>query len=127
VQGNTCRGVPRYNLFSPDFSPLFRTFENEKRKECNNSQGANYSMSKLKFCPRCGQELSLQNNQRTGGRERPACESCGFIDFGRYSLGVGGLVLQEQSGEPKVLLSSVTKSQTGARGLFRVALSNLMN
>lgn len=62
-------------------------------------------MSRMNFCPRCGKALTLHSNQHTGGRERPGCVDeggCGFIDFGRYSLGVGGLVV-EPGPEPKVL------------------------
>lgn len=30
-----------------------------------------------------------------GGRERPACEACGYIFFGEFSVGVGGVVLRD--------------------------------
>ena len=45
---------------------------------------------KDKFCPRCGTELAPK---LTGGRERAACPNCGHTAFGRFSLGVGGLVM----------------------------------
>lgn len=46
----------------------------------------------MKYCPRCGSELA---NRLEGGRERPACEGCGFIFFGEFSVGVGGVVLRD--------------------------------
>ena len=46
----------------------------------------------VKFCPYCGAELALKV---TGGRERPACPSCGRVVFGRFSIGVGGLLVRE--------------------------------
>lgn len=46
----------------------------------------------MKFCPECGTALVPRLE---GGRDRPACPNCKFIDFGRYSLGVGGVVVQD--------------------------------
>lgn len=48
---------------------------------------------RMNFCPRCGRKLELE---MVALRERPVChgEDCGFIDFGRYTLGTGGLVVQ---------------------------------
>lgn len=45
-----------------------------------------------RFCSRCGQELSPKEE---GGRFRHACARCGHIVFGRFSLGVGGLLRHE--------------------------------
>ena len=46
------------------------------------------------FCPRCGSALTAKPD---GGRERPTCpdESCGFIDFGNFSIGCGGVVMRD--------------------------------
>ena len=48
------------------------------------------------FCPYCGNALS---NSDIDGRPRPHCnpagDGCGFIHFGAYTLGVGGLVVQD--------------------------------
>jgi len=56
----------------------------------------------INFCPRCGHKLELQ---MVAYRERPVCPSCSFIDFGHYTLGVGGLVLDRDDGdEGRVLL-----------------------
>lgn len=46
----------------------------------------------MKYCPRCGSELV---SKLEGGRERPACEACGYIFFGEFSVGVGGVVLRD--------------------------------
>ena len=43
-----------------------------------------------KFCPQCGAELV---SKITGGRSRPSCSSCGHVVFGRFSIGVGGLLI----------------------------------
>jgi ADP-ribose pyrophosphatase YjhB (NUDIX family) len=45
----------------------------------------------MQFCPRCATPLSLVH---TGGRDRPTCRSCGYIFFGEFSIGVGGVVLR---------------------------------
>jgi len=42
-----------------------------------------------RFCSHCGSELTPK---MAGGRERAACPKCGRTMFGRFSLGVGGLV-----------------------------------
>lgn len=45
-----------------------------------------------RFCSRCGNELTLREE---GGRFRRACGQCGHIVFGRFSVGVGGLLLHQ--------------------------------
>jgi 8-oxo-dGTP diphosphatase len=61
--------------------------------------------SSMIFCPHCGRRLASDN---IDGRQRPCCPSerdgCGFIDFGTYSLGVGGIVMNTDTGQRKVLL-----------------------
>jgi ADP-ribose pyrophosphatase YjhB (NUDIX family) len=62
--------------------------------------------STMIFCPQCGRRLVSCNIE---GRQRPCCPSerdgCGFIDFGAYSLGVGGIVVNtDAAGERKILL-----------------------
>jgi ADP-ribose pyrophosphatase YjhB (NUDIX family) len=47
------------------------------------------AMGVEKFCSRCGHELAARVE---GGRLRPWCAGCGHIVFGRFSVGVGGLL-----------------------------------
>ena len=51
-------------------------------------------MAEITFCPQCGQRLIWRPFE---GRKRPQCPhdegGCGYIDFGRYSLGAGGIVM----------------------------------
>lgn len=53
----------------------------------------------MNFCPNCGHKLEMG---LVAYRERPMCKTedggCGFIDFGHYSLGAGGLVVREGPG-----------------------------
>lgn len=48
----------------------------------------------MNYCPRCGAKLGSKVD---GGRERPACASleCGFVHFGQFSIGCGGVVIQD--------------------------------
>ncbi len=48
----------------------------------------------MKFCPRCATPLIQRLD---GGRDRPACPApgCGFIHFGDFSIGVGGVVIRQ--------------------------------
>ncbi len=60
----------------------------------------------MNFCPNCGRKLELGLIVL---RERPMCKTedggCGFIDFGHYTLGAGGLVvLDGPDGVRKALL-----------------------
>ncbi|WDT75966.1 MAG: NUDIX domain-containing protein [Candidatus Manganitrophus sp.] len=61
----------------------------------------------MKFCPECGRPLVQHKVER---HLRQVClpdgEGCGFIDYGRFTLGVGGLVIDAdpQTGERRVLL-----------------------
>lgn len=60
----------------------------------------------MKFCPECGRRLEQAAIE---GRPLPYCSpeagGCGFVDFGRYSLGVGGLVVdKDTNGTNRVLL-----------------------
>lgn len=45
-----------------------------------------------RFCSRCGSALLRRVE---GGRERPCCPACGHIVFGRFSIGVGGLLVHD--------------------------------
>ena len=73
----------------------------------------------MTFCPECGRRLVLQFVEE---HERPVCDieigGCGFIDFGRYSLGVGGLVVIEESGVKRVLL--IERNQEPNRGTWTI-------
>lgn len=73
-------------------------------------------MTSMIFCPQCGQRLIAHTIE---GRERPHCDlqrgSCGFIDFGQYSLGVGGIVMNTNAvGQRAILL--VQRNQEPNRG-----------
>lgn len=46
----------------------------------------------MNFCPKCGAELAARPE---GGRDRPSCAACGYIFFGEFSIGVGGIVLRD--------------------------------
>jgi ADP-ribose pyrophosphatase YjhB (NUDIX family) len=70
------------------------------------------------FCPRCGQQLASYTIE---GHRRPYCSpersGCGFIDFGQYSLGVGGIVLDTNAvGQLTILL--VQRNQEPNRGYW---------
>ncbi len=73
----------------------------------------------MKFCPECGKPLILTPLE---GRERPTCAvdtgGCGFIDFGLYSLGVGGLVVSEENGIRRALL--IQRNQEPNRGAWTI-------
>jgi len=51
-------------------------------------------MAAPNFCPRCGSKLTSKFD---GGRDRAACpdESCGFIDYGNFSIGAAGVVVRD--------------------------------
>lgn len=73
-------------------------------------------MASMIFCPQCGQRLTVHLVE---GRERPHCDAamggCGFIDFGRYSLGVGGIVIKTNAvGQHSILL--IQRNQEPNRG-----------
>ncbi len=48
----------------------------------------------MNFCPRCASPLEQRLN---GGRNRPHCTNagCGFIFFGDFSIGCGGVVIRD--------------------------------
>jgi ADP-ribose pyrophosphatase YjhB (NUDIX family) len=45
-----------------------------------------------RFCSRCG---AAMDRKMEGGRERPYCAACGRFRYGRFSVGVGGLLIHE--------------------------------
>ena len=45
-----------------------------------------------KYCSRCGVLLEMKES---GGRQRPTCPQCGFIVFLPFSIGAGGLLIQD--------------------------------
>ena len=67
----------------------------------------------LKFCPRCGGTLDWRPN---GGRDRPHCtaEGCGYIFFGEFSIGCGGVVIKDG----KALL--VQRGQNPGKGSWQI-------
>jgi ADP-ribose pyrophosphatase YjhB (NUDIX family) len=48
----------------------------------------------MRYCPQCTQPLIMREE---GGRERLACPdtSCGFVHFGNFSIGCGGVVMRD--------------------------------
>ncbi|HET6369971.1 MAG TPA: NUDIX hydrolase [Nitrospiria bacterium] len=70
----------------------------------------------MTYCPRCGRKLSTR---RTEEKERPACAlesgGCGFIDFGLFTLGVGGIVLNNDPPGPERILL-IQRAQEPNRG-----------
>jgi len=46
----------------------------------------------MKFCPKCATELTTRPE---GGRDRLACPTCGYVYFGDFSIGVGGVVIRD--------------------------------
>jgi ADP-ribose pyrophosphatase YjhB (NUDIX family) len=70
------------------------------------------------FCPQCGRRLASRIIE---GRKRPCCprerKGCGFIDFGQYSLGVGGIVMDtDGAGQRTILL--IQRNQEPNRGYW---------
>ena len=65
----------------------------------------------FRYCPRCGQSLSLQPD---GGRQRATCRACGFIHFSTFSLGVGGIVVRDN----KVLF--IRRGQDPGKGRWTI-------
>lgn len=66
----------------------------------------------MKYCPNCATALDIDE---IGGRERPHCRSCNFVDFGSYGLGVGGVVVQfDNDNRPRVLL--IQRNQSPNKG-----------
>jgi ADP-ribose pyrophosphatase YjhB (NUDIX family) len=80
--------------------------------------GKGDSMASMTFCPQCGRRLLVHLIE---GRERPHCVpaegGCGFIDFGRYSLGVGGIIMStDAAGQRAILL--IQRNQEPNRGYW---------
>lgn len=63
-------------------------------------------MTRESYCPACGRMMSTRVCE---GRKRPVCDreegGCGYINYGRFTLGVGGIVLdRDRSGADRILL-----------------------
>ena len=54
----------------------------------------NGSLGQYKYCPFCGTELSLKEK---GGKQRPACPSCAFVQFRNPVPGVVVLIEKEET------------------------------
>lgn len=67
----------------------------------------------MKFCPRCSTELIVKHD---GGRDRFACpdETCKYMFFGDFSIGVGGVVVKDG----KVLL--IRRGHEPGRGWWQL-------
>jgi ADP-ribose pyrophosphatase YjhB (NUDIX family) len=75
-------------------------------------------MASMIYCPQCGRRLAVHLIE---GHVRPCCAretgGCGFIDFGRYSLGAGGIVMNANGeGERAILL--IQRNQEPNRGYW---------
>ena len=72
--------------------------------------------STMIFCPQCGRHLVTYSIE---GRKRPFCpperNGCGFIDFGTYSLGVGGIVMSTDPAGQRIILL-IQRNQEPNRG-----------
>lgn len=64
-----------------------------------------------RFCPHCGHSLKTE---RLGGQPRERCETCGFVHWGDFTVGVGG-VLWHQG---KILL--VQRAQNPGQGMWTI-------
>jgi len=75
-------------------------------------------VTRMTFCPQCGQRLIVHIIE---GRERPHCAretgGCGFIDFGQYSLGVGGIVMNDDAASQHAILL-IQRNQEPNRGYW---------
>ncbi len=49
-------------------------------------------IGQFKYCPFCGTELALKEK---GGRQRPACPNCGFVQFRNPTPGVVVVIARE--------------------------------
>jgi 8-oxo-dGTP diphosphatase len=67
----------------------------------------------MNYCPRCATTLEMRPN---GGRDRPHCPNpdCGFIFFGDFSIGCGGVVIRDG----KALL--VQRGQNPGKGSWQI-------
>ena len=67
----------------------------------------------MRYCPNCTKELIAEDH---GGRPRLACpdKDCGFVHFGNFSMGCGGIVLRDG----KALL--VQRGWEPARGAWQL-------
>jgi len=70
------------------------------------------------FCPQCGLQLVTYSIE---GHKRPFCppekNGCGFIDFGTYSLGVGGIVMNTNTAGQRTILL-IQRNQEPNRGYW---------
>jgi 8-oxo-dGTP diphosphatase len=51
-------------------------------------------MRRFRFCPYCAQELK-ERAEEPGGRVRPTCPACGFVDYQNPKPCAGALVVQD--------------------------------
>ena len=65
----------------------------------------------MQYCPRCAMSLTAVAN---GGRDRPTCHACGYIFFGEFSIGVGGVVVRDD----KALL--IRRGHEPGRGWWQI-------
>jgi len=47
------------------------------------------------YCPACSAKLVYKEIE---GKQRKYCEKCGYVHWGEYSVGVGGVLLKEDKG-----------------------------
>lgn len=51
--------------------------------------------AEFNYCPACGTRLDTAEIE---GKKRKVCPTCGYIQWGSYSLGVGGVLLDDNKG-----------------------------
>lgn len=75
----------------------------------------------MRYCPRCAAPLEIRPN---GGRDRPHClaEGCGYIFFGEFSIGCGGVVIRERAttGGPIKEALLVQRGQNPGKGAWQI-------
>lgn len=54
-----------------------------------------YHYAEYNYCPACAVELVYQEIE---GKHRKCCQKCGYVHWGEYSLGVGGVLLKDGKG-----------------------------
>lgn len=54
-----------------------------------------YNTFEFKYCPACSKELAYDEIE---GKLRKNCTDCGFIHWGEFSVGVGGVLLDQGRG-----------------------------
>ncbi len=98
-------------LTDPAARPIIKSSVSKSQERIGDMAGLPIVPNHYRYCPRCGQALALRPE---GGRQRAACQSCGFIHFSTFSLGVGGIVVRDN----KVLF--IRRGQDPGKGRWTI-------